>query len=159
MPGESFVYLGDTARLPYGTKSPQTVRRYAEQAAAHLVARDVKMIVIACNTASAVAVEHLRARLTPVPVLGVIVPGARALCAATTTKKVFAAGRCFFFFSLSLSLPPPLSHSLSFSLLFSLSLFLSLPLSSSFSLSLFSYLFFTLISNMNMLFLTNKINK
>ncbi len=88
MPGESFVYLGDTARLPYGTKGPETVRRYAQQAAAHLVARDVKMIVIACNTASAVAVEHLRERLAPVPVVGVIDPGARALCAATTTKHV-----------------------------------------------------------------------
>ena len=60
LPDEAFVYLGDTARLPYGTKSPDTVRRYAAQAAEQLVARGVKALVIACNTASAFALPHLQ---------------------------------------------------------------------------------------------------
>ncbi|MEM7192842.1 MAG: glutamate racemase, partial [Pseudomonadota bacterium] len=60
LPGESFVYLGDTARLPYGTKSPDTVRAYALQATHLLLSQDVKMVVIACNTASAVALDALR---------------------------------------------------------------------------------------------------
>src|SRR5580700_9950219 len=78
---ESFIYLGDTARLPYGTKSPDTVRRYAIQASRALIARDVKLIVIACNTAS-VALDALKEALAPVPVLGVIEPGAEAAIAA-----------------------------------------------------------------------------
>jgi glutamate racemase len=81
LPGESFVYLGDTARLPYGTKSADTVRRYAIQAAKALVDRGVKMVVIACNTAS-VSVPEVAAVLAPLPVIGVIVPGAKAALAA-----------------------------------------------------------------------------
>ncbi|MEJ0028013.1 MAG: glutamate racemase [Rhizomicrobium sp.] len=81
LPGESFVYLGDTARLPYGTKSADTVRRYAVQASKALVARGVKMVVIACNTAS-VSLPEVAAALAPLPVLGVIVPGAKAALAA-----------------------------------------------------------------------------
>jgi glutamate racemase len=81
LPGESFVYLGDTARLPYGTKSADTVRRYAIQAAQALVARDVKLVVIACNTAS-VSLAQVAEALAPVPVIGVIVPGAKAALAA-----------------------------------------------------------------------------
>lgn len=88
MPRESFVYLGDTARLPYGTKGPETVQRYASQAAALLVARDVKMLVVACNTASSVALLSLRAAVKPIPVMGVVEPGARAVCRASTCKKV-----------------------------------------------------------------------
>jgi glutamate racemase len=81
LPGESFVYLGDTARLPYGTKSADTVTRYAVQAAAALMTHDIKLLVVACNTASAAAVPTLQASLT-VPVVGVIAPGAEAAVAA-----------------------------------------------------------------------------
>jgi len=81
LPGESFVYLGDTARLPYGTKSADTVRRYAVQASKALVARGVKMVVIACNTAS-VSADAVAEALAPIPVVGVIGPGARAALAA-----------------------------------------------------------------------------
>jgi glutamate racemase len=88
LPHESFVYLGDTARLPYGTKSPETVARYAQQAAAVLVQRDIKLLVVACNTASAVAVEVLRTQLAPLPVIGVIEPGADAACAASASGRI-----------------------------------------------------------------------
>jgi glutamate racemase len=83
LPNERFVYLGDTARLPYGTKSGETVCRYAVQAAAHLVRRHVKLVVVACNTASAVALPALEAALAPLPVVGVIEPGARAALAVS----------------------------------------------------------------------------
>jgi glutamate racemase len=88
LPNETFVYLGDTARLPYGTKSAETVQAYALQATRHLLAEGVKMVVIACNTASAVALEPLAAALAPVPVIGVIEPGARAAVAATRNKRI-----------------------------------------------------------------------
>ncbi|HEY5048576.1 MAG TPA: glutamate racemase [Rhizomicrobium sp.] len=78
LPHEQFIYLGDTARLPYGTKSGETVSRYAVQAASLLVKRRVKFIVVACNTASAVALPALEAALAPVPVVGVVQPGAQA---------------------------------------------------------------------------------
>ncbi len=81
LPAERFVYLGDTARLPYGTKSADTVRRYALQASHALTARGVKLVVIACNTAS-VALPQLRTALAPTPVIGVIEPGADAALAA-----------------------------------------------------------------------------
>ena len=82
LPNESFVYLGDTARLPYGSKSAATVSRYAIQAAQHLHNAEVKLIVIACNTASAVALDELRAAFAPTPVIGVVQPGAAAASAA-----------------------------------------------------------------------------
>ncbi|MEZ5557176.1 MAG: glutamate racemase [Pseudomonadales bacterium] len=78
LPGESFLYLGDTARLPYGTKSPATVERYALQAASILVARGIKALVVACNTASAIALDALARRYAPLPVFGVLAPGAEA---------------------------------------------------------------------------------
>lgn len=81
LPNEHVVYLGDTARVPYGTRSAQTVLRYSRGCAAVLVERQVKALVIACNTASAVAVEMLRAELD-LPVLGVIGPGAQAAVSA-----------------------------------------------------------------------------
>jgi glutamate racemase len=77
MPDEAIVYLGDTARVPYGTKSSDTILRYARSCAAVLMRRGVKALVVACNTASAVGVEMLRAELD-LPVVGVIEPGARA---------------------------------------------------------------------------------
>ena len=82
LPNESFVYLGDTARLPYGTKSADTVTRYAVQAATALMRHDIKLLVVACNTASAAAVPLLRETLAPLPVVGVIEPGAQAAVAA-----------------------------------------------------------------------------
>jgi glutamate racemase len=78
LPQESFVYLGDTARLPYGTKSADTVVRYAVQASGALMRLGVKLVVVACNTASAVALPMLETVLAPVPVLGVVGPGAEA---------------------------------------------------------------------------------
>jgi len=82
LPDEEFIYLGDTARLPYGTKSGDTVTRYALQAARALMRRRVKMLVVACNTASAVALPRLEEMFAPVPAVGVIVPGAEAAVAA-----------------------------------------------------------------------------
>jgi glutamate racemase len=78
LPNESFVYLGDTARLPYGTKSANTVTRYAVQASAALMSHDIKLLVVACNTASAAALPLLSQSLAPLPVVGVIEPGAEA---------------------------------------------------------------------------------
>ena len=81
LPGEDFLYLGDTARLPYGTKSPSTVERYAVNAARHLVDGGIKLLVVACNTASSYALEAL-ATACPVPVVGVVEPGVRAAVAS-----------------------------------------------------------------------------
>ena len=88
LPQERFVYLGDTARLPYGTKSAETVQAYALQATGLLIHEGVKMVVVACNTASAVALEKLAEALAPVPVIGVIEPGARAAVAATRNQRI-----------------------------------------------------------------------
>jgi glutamate racemase len=88
LPEERLVYLGDTARLPYGTKSAETVSRYAVQATRALMRFDVKLIVVACNTASAVALPVLTAALAPVPVIGVVEPGARAAVNATRNGHI-----------------------------------------------------------------------
>jgi len=88
LPHERFVYLGDTARLPYGTKSADTVKAYALQATRLLLAEGVKMVVVACNTASSVALKALAEALSPVPVIGVIEPGARAGVAATRNNFI-----------------------------------------------------------------------
>lgn len=82
LPGERFVYLGDTARLPYGTKSAETVVRYAVRAAGFLAGHDVKLLVVACNTVSASALPALEEAMD-VPVIGVVAPGARTALAAT----------------------------------------------------------------------------
>jgi len=88
LPAEDVVYLGDTARLPYGTKSADTVVRYASQAAARLMAQDVKLLVIACNTASAVATARLAQQFAPVPVIGVVEPGAAAAVATSNSGHI-----------------------------------------------------------------------
>jgi glutamate racemase len=88
LPHERFMYLGDTARLPYGTKSAQTVARYAVQAAEALVRQGVKCLVVACNTAASVGLDAVRLRVGGLPVVGVIEPGAQAACAATTTGHI-----------------------------------------------------------------------
>lgn len=88
LPHEDLVYLGDMARLPYGTKSAETVTAYSLQTTKHLLTHDVKMIVIACNTASSVALGPLTQALAPIPVIGVIEPGARAGVAATKSNHI-----------------------------------------------------------------------
>jgi glutamate racemase len=88
LPQESFIYLGDTARLPYGTKSPETIQLYAQQMARLLVERQIKALVIACNTATTAALEHLQAMLPDIPVLGVVLPGATAVAAATKNQRI-----------------------------------------------------------------------
>ena len=82
LPNENLIYLGDTARLPYGTKSPVSIERYATQAAAKLQEQGIKLLVVACNTASAVALDALRDAMAPLPVVGVVEPGATAAAAA-----------------------------------------------------------------------------
>lgn len=91
LPGESVIYFGDTARVPYGPKSPETVCRYAREAAAFLLSHGVKMIVVACNTATAHAIEALQAELS-VPVVGVVGPGARAAVRATKSGRIGVIG-------------------------------------------------------------------
>ena len=91
LPHESILYFGDTARVPYGPKSEETVRRYSREATAYLMSRGVKAIVIACNTATAHAYDDLRSFLR-VPVVGVIEPGARAAAQATRTNRVGVIG-------------------------------------------------------------------
>jgi len=87
LPRESLIYLGDTARWPYGTKSADVVRRYSIENTEFLIDKGVKALVIACNTSSAVAATTLQERYD-VPVLGVIEPGARAAAAATRNGKI-----------------------------------------------------------------------
>jgi glutamate racemase len=88
LPGEDFLYLGDTARLPYGTKSPDTVARYSVRAAEALESRGIKALVVACNTASATALPSLRERFPALPVIGVIEPGAQAACEASASGRI-----------------------------------------------------------------------
>lgn len=83
LPHEDLLYLGDTARLPYGTKSRDTIIRYTLKAAQKLVDEGIKMLVIACNTATSAALATLRDHFFPLPVLGVVEPGAQAAVAAT----------------------------------------------------------------------------
>ena len=87
LPHESAVYLGDTARVPYGTKSRDSVLRYSLQASDQLVRRGIKLLVVACNTASALSLPELRAHLAPLPVLGVVEPGAEAAVAASAAQR------------------------------------------------------------------------
>lgn len=91
LPAEAIVYLGDTARVPYGGKSQKTIERYSEEIASMMVSEGAKMVVVACNTASALALAHLRDVL-PVPVEGVIDPGVRAAIAATKSGHVAVIG-------------------------------------------------------------------
>jgi glutamate racemase len=92
LPDEDLVYVGDTGRYPYGPRPLDEVRRFAHQITEHLVSRhDVKLVVVACNTASAAALDELR-EATPVPVVGVIEPGVRSLVAATRNGNVGVIG-------------------------------------------------------------------
>jgi glutamate racemase len=82
LPHESIIYYGDTARVPYGPKSPDTVRRYSREIGAYLAGQGVKALVVACNTATAHALSILRDEL-PIPIIGVVEPGARAAVAVS----------------------------------------------------------------------------
>jgi glutamate racemase len=91
LPHESIVYFGDTARVPYGNKGPDTVQRYSREIADFLESRGVKAIVVACNTATAHALPVLRAERA-IPVIGVVEPGARAAVAATAAGAIGVIG-------------------------------------------------------------------
>lgn len=91
LPGESLLYLGDLARLPYGTKSPETVVRYALKAASFLTAHGIKMLVVACNTASAHALGALQAAHPTLPVLGVVEAGAAAAARRSGSGRIVVA--------------------------------------------------------------------
>ncbi|MBM4358587.1 MAG: glutamate racemase [Deltaproteobacteria bacterium] len=91
LPSEDIIYLGDNARVPYGTRSPETIIRYALGCSKELAGRGVKAIVVACNTVSAVALDRLRAELD-LPVTGVIIPGARAATRAAGEAPVGVLG-------------------------------------------------------------------
>jgi glutamate racemase len=87
LPRESIVYLGDTARVPYGSKSPETIRHFADQDVRFLISKGVKAIVIACNTASAHALDELRTR-HDIPIIGVIKPGVEAALANPDCQRI-----------------------------------------------------------------------
>jgi glutamate racemase len=91
LPGLDTVYLGDTARVPYGSKSPEVVTQYSLRNARFLVARGIDLLVVACNTASAVALPALREALA-IPVLGVVEPGARAAAHASRSGRIGVIG-------------------------------------------------------------------
>ena len=91
LPHEEMVYLGDTARCPYGPRPVEEVRRFALEIMDHLLEQDVKMVVIACNSAASAALEVARERYD-VPVLSVIEPGVRAAVAATRNRRVGLIG-------------------------------------------------------------------
>lgn len=91
LPGENIIYLGDTARVPYGIRSPETVTRYSFENTRFLLAQEIKMLVVACNTASAVSLAAVQ-REFPLPVVGVLEPGARAAAAITRTRRVGVIG-------------------------------------------------------------------
>lgn len=88
MPEEDFLYLGDTARVPYGAKSQKTIVRYTVQAAAKLIGLRIKVLVIACNTATAAALPTLRELWPGLPIVGVVEPGARAACQASVSGDI-----------------------------------------------------------------------
>ena len=91
LPGEQILYLGDTARVPYGTKSPQTVTRYTRECARFLLHRNIKALVVACNTASALALPELMKELS-VPTVGVLQPGAQRACAVSVSGRIGVIG-------------------------------------------------------------------
>jgi len=92
LPAERFVYLGDTARLPYGTKTPRTVAHYALQAAEALSEYGIKCLVVACNTASAVGLPVIRERFDSLHVIGVVEPGAEAACFESASGRIAVVG-------------------------------------------------------------------
>lgn len=92
LPYEKYIYLGDTARVPYGNKSADTVKHYSRECADFLLERGVKLIVVACNTASSVAMETVREAANGIPVIGVILPAAAAALRSTVNSKIGIIG-------------------------------------------------------------------
>ncbi|ADY72673.1 Glutamate racemase [Desulfurobacterium thermolithotrophum DSM 11699] len=92
LPSEDLIYFGDTARVPYGTKSPKTIIRYSIENTKLLKRFNVKMVIVACNTSSSYALEILKSEFSDVPILGVINPGARLAVSATKSGKVGVIG-------------------------------------------------------------------
>lgn len=88
MPNENYLYLGDTARLPYGTKSPKTVLHYAIQSASILIERQIKLLIIACNTATAAALPLLQETFPFIPIIGVIEPSSQIACKSSLKGHV-----------------------------------------------------------------------
>jgi glutamate racemase len=88
LPGEAMIYLGDTARVPYGPKSPETVAAYTGEAVAHLVGQGIKLLVVACNTATVHALPTLRRDYPDLPILGVVEPGAAAAAAGSKSGRI-----------------------------------------------------------------------
>ena len=91
LPNESVIYLGDTARVPYGNKSQQTIKKYSFQIADFLIENGAKIIVIACNTASALAIEDVK-KYVEIPVVGVIEPGVETAINSTRNKQIGVIG-------------------------------------------------------------------
>ena len=91
LPFENMVYFGDTARIPYGTRSPEIVTKYSMQCVRFLLTQNVKMVVVACNTASSASLEPLRDSFE-IPIVGVVKPGAKMAVSATTNKRVGIIG-------------------------------------------------------------------
>ena len=91
LPHHSYVYFGDTARCPYGPKSPETILRYSIENASFLLEHSIDMLVVACNTASAIALGELQKKLS-IPVLGVIEPACAKVCSVTRSKRIGIIG-------------------------------------------------------------------
>ena len=91
LPDENIIYLGDTARVPYGIRSPETVTRYSFENTRFLLAQEIKLLVVACNTVSAISLDAVKKEF-PLPVIGVLEPGARAAVAATRSRKISVIG-------------------------------------------------------------------
>lgn len=92
MPREHVVYLGDTARFPYGGHSDETIRRFGVQNATFLMSKDIKMLIVACNTVSSVALKQVKKVVTDIPVIGVVLPGCKAAVTRTADKKIGVIG-------------------------------------------------------------------
>ena len=92
LPRESIVYFGDTARLPYGVKSKNLVRQYSMQITKFLIQNDAKIIIIACNTATAMALKTLRNKFSDIPIIGVIEPGVEQAILKTNNKNIGVIG-------------------------------------------------------------------
>jgi glutamate racemase len=92
LPHENFIYFGDTARVPYGTKSEHTIRNFASEITDFLIQNHIKILVVACNTVSALALEYLKHQYSDLPVIGVIQPGAKKAVETTKNRRVGIIG-------------------------------------------------------------------
>jgi len=92
MPAEKITYLGDTARCPYGSRSDEVIKNFGKQDTDFLISQDIKMVIVACNTVSSVALEAVKETITDIPVIGVVHPGARAAVLRTAEKKIGVIG-------------------------------------------------------------------